>query len=120
MAYRRFLIRRDEDLWEVIDPREIYYLEARDHDTLVRLRRAQTLHDVRRIGELETLFAGHDFLRVHRSFVVNLDRVRLVRRRDDGRDWELKMEPPVNRVLPISRSELPRLLQALGSGEVPE
>jgi hypothetical protein len=30
-----------------------------------------------------------------------------------GRDWEVQLEPPVNRVLPVSRDALPDLLEAL-------
>jgi hypothetical protein len=32
----------------------------------------------------------------------------------DGRDWEVKLELPVNRVLPIARAELPALWRAFG------
>ena len=34
----------------------------------------------------------------------NPDRIREIRRRTPGEDWEVKLEPPVNRVLPVSRN----------------
>ncbi len=46
--------------------------------------------------------------------MVNLRRVRAIRRRPTGDDWELKLEPPVNRVLPISRSHLEEVWKAFG------
>jgi hypothetical protein len=32
----------------------------------------------------------------------------------DGRDWELKLEPPVNKILSIARDRLAGLRAALG------
>jgi len=36
----------------------------------------------------------------------------VVRLQADGRDWELKLEPPVNAVLPIARDRLVALRAA--------
>ena len=58
------------------------------------------------------LFVPHGFLQIHREYVVNLRRIRLIRRRDEGRDWEVTLEPPVNRVLPVSRGALAELGKA--------
>jgi len=52
------------------------------------------------------------FLRVHRSFVVNLDRVRQIRRRPSG-DWELRLDPPVNKLIPVARSRTKALFRAI-------
>ena len=54
------------------------------------------------------------FVAVHRSIVVNVDRVAELRRRPDGRDWELRLEPPVNRVVPVARGRLAALWAAYG------
>ena len=83
----------------LLDPLDVYFLESEDEDTRVRLRSSRALTDVRPLGELETLFTPHGFLRVHRNYLVNLRRVREIRRRAEGDHWELKLEPPVNRVL---------------------
>jgi DNA-binding LytR/AlgR family response regulator len=53
-------------------------------------------------------------VRTHRDYLVNPDRVRQVRKRSSGEDWELKLDPPVNRVLPVSRSALADLWAAFG------
>jgi hypothetical protein len=37
-----------------------------------------------------------------------------LRQRDEGEDWEVKLEPPVNRVLPVARDERERLEAAFG------
>jgi DNA-binding LytR/AlgR family response regulator len=44
---------------------------------------------------------------------VNLNRVLELRSRGDN-EWELKMDPPVNKVLPVSRRRLPDLRELLG------
>lgn len=64
----------------------------------------QHLHDVR----------SWAFFQSHRSYAVNPDRVSEVRRRERRRDWELKLEPPVNRVIPVGRSHLAALWAVYG------
>ena len=93
-----------------IDPAEVYFLEAVGDQTLIRTRSARPLRDVRSLGELLPRFTPYVFLRIHKNHAVNLDRIREIRRRKKGADWELKLEPPVNRILPISRNALKKLL----------
>ncbi|MFQ5599058.1 MAG: LytTR family DNA-binding domain-containing protein [Candidatus Krumholzibacteriia bacterium] len=112
----RILLNIDDGLKEVVDPTEVYYLEALDGETKVRLRRSRAHVDVREFGELLSLFEPYGFMKIHRSFAVNLDRIRQLRRRSRGRDWEVKLEPPVNRILPVSREVYPDLLAALEEG----
>jgi DNA-binding LytR/AlgR family response regulator len=111
---RRVLLHLAPGQRRAIDPGEIFFLEAIDDDTHVRTRRAERLVDVRTLGELEPIFRRWDFLRIHRNYLVNLERVRQVRRRPSGDDWELKLDPPVNRVLPIGRTALSALWKAFG------
>lgn len=100
-----------------VDPADVYFLEADGGDTLVRLRSARRLRDVRRLAEVASLFEPFGFLQIHRAYAVNLRRVRELRPRDDGPDWEVKLDPPVNRVLPVARGELARLEADFGEGE---
>ncbi len=90
----------------VVDPSDIYWLDADGHDTWVRFRGRKRLKDIRGLGELATILSAHGFVRVHHDHLVNARRIRAVRRREGARDWELKLEPPVNRVLPVSRHYL--------------
>ena len=98
----------------IVDPGDIYFIEAIAGGSRVRLRGARPLIDVRLAGELERALAPLGFVRVHRDYLVNIRRVREVRRRPKGRDWELKLSSPVNRVLPISRRALGKIWSALG------
>ncbi|HEY5609949.1 MAG TPA: LytTR family transcriptional regulator DNA-binding domain-containing protein [Thermoanaerobaculia bacterium] len=50
------------------------------------------------------------FSRVHRSYLVNANRIRTIRRR--GRDWEIQLDPPVNAVIPVSREAYARVMKA--------
>ena len=95
-----------------IDPAEVYFLEAVGDQTLIRTRSARPWRDVRSLGELLPRFAPYGFVRIHKNHAVNLDRIREIRRRKKGADWELKLEPPVNRILPISRNALKKLLDS--------
>jgi DNA-binding LytR/AlgR family response regulator len=99
----------------MLDIGEVYYFESEGHDVLVRTARKTRLRSVRSLGDLEKALKSGGFLRVHRSFVVNLNRVREVRlRKGDDNDWELKLDPPVNVVLPVGRGYLAGLRRALG------
>lgn len=98
-----------------VDPREIYLLEARGDETLLRSRSATPLRDVRSLGELLPRFLPHGFIHIHRSFAVNRSRIRDIRPRDDSGDWELQLDPPVNRIVPIGRTHLDDLWRAFGA-----
>ncbi len=101
-----------------VEPEEVFFLEAVGDETEVRTRGRRRLRDVRALAELLPRFPTGLFVRVHRSYAVNVDRVAEVRRRrPSGRDWELKLEPPVNRVLPVGRTRFPTLWAAYGEVE---
>ena len=112
----RVVLHVSDGLRQVVDPADVYYLEAQGEDTQVRLRSARPLVDMRPLRKLVPLFVPHGFLQIHREYVVNLRRIREIRRRDEGRDWEVKLEPPVNRVLPVSRGAVERLWKRFGEG----
>ena len=114
MDPRRVLVHISRSEHRVLDPDDVYCLRARGGETEVRLRSRTPLVDVRPIGEVAPLFEPFGFVRVHREHAVNIGRIRLLRLQADGRDWELRLEPPVNRVLPIARDRLAALRTALG------
>ncbi|MGB6361487.1 MAG: LytTR family transcriptional regulator DNA-binding domain-containing protein [Thermoanaerobaculia bacterium] len=110
----RVLLNLADGLRRVVDPAEVYYLEAEGGETLVRLRSAKRHVDLREFREIVPLFEPHGFLRISRETAVNLRRIRDIRLRPSGRDWEVKLEPPVNKVLPVSRAALSKLWKAFG------
>ncbi|MDD9935699.1 MAG: LytTR family transcriptional regulator DNA-binding domain-containing protein, partial [Myxococcales bacterium] len=63
-------------------------------------------------SEVTRALAPHGFVRIHHSFLIDPTRVQLIRKRERSEDWELKLIPPANRVLPISRNHLTRLWAA--------
>ena len=114
MAARRILVHISRSEHRVLDPDDVYHLRAMGGETEVRLRSRTVLVDVRPLGEVAPLFEPFGFIRIHREHAVNLTCIRLLRLQADGRDWELKLEPPVNKVLPIARDRLAGLRTALG------
>ena len=114
-AFQRVLLEVHELEKNPVDPGEVYYLEAEGEETLVRFRGSRPFRDRRALGELFPLFDPHGFTRIHRNHAVNLRHVRLIRRRKGVDDWEVRLKPPVNRVLPVSRSRLKALLKAFGA-----
>jgi DNA-binding LytR/AlgR family response regulator len=110
----RLLLHLGPGLRQAIESDEVYFVEAKDDDTEVRTRAARVLRDVRPIGVLAAPFLRRGFLRIHRNYLVNPRHVRRLRRRPRGEDWELTLDPPVNAVLPVSRSALAALWAAFG------
>jgi DNA-binding LytR/AlgR family response regulator len=110
----RLLLHLARDRRRAIDPHDVYFLEATGPTTLVRLRSSRRLRDTRALGDLLPLLAGFGIVRAHRNHAVNVRHVLEVRRRAGEADWEVKLEPPVNRVLPVSRTYLKPLWAAFG------
>ncbi len=82
---QRILLHLADGTRAPVDPADVYLLEAEGNETRIRTRAAETPFDVREIGELEEFFAAYGFIRIHRSYVVNPDRIRLIRpRASDG------------------------------------
>jgi DNA-binding LytR/AlgR family response regulator len=111
---RRFLLHLGPGLRQAIDPADIYFVEAIDDDTRVRTRAARPIRDVRPLGEIARVLLEQGFVRSHRNHLVNPAHVREGRRRAGGEDRELRLDPPVNLVLPVSRSAPRALWEAFG------
>lgn len=110
---RRVLLHLADGRRVPLEPDEVFLMEADGDETRVRTRGKRRLRDVRALGEVLARFQGA-FVQIHRSIAVNVDRVDEVRRRPNERDWELRLEPPVNQVLPIARARLAALWAAYG------
>jgi len=102
-----------------VDPTEVYCLEAVGGDTLVRLRSKRRLRDVRPLGTLLREFGtgSSESIATMRSTWPASKRSAAGREGKGREDWEVKLEPPVNRVLPVSRGQVGKLLKAFGAGE---
>lgn len=96
-----------------VEPDEVFFLEAVEGNTLVRTRSADRLTDVRQLSALMPYFEDQGFFQIHRSWAVNLRKVREIRPTGDG-GWELKLDPPVNRILPVSRRRVGELWRRFG------
>ena len=115
-ARDRVLLHLSDGLRRVVDPDEVYYLEAKGGESLIRLRSAKPLADVCEYGEAAPLFEPRGFLRISREATVDLRRIRDIRICPSGRHWEVMLEPSVNRELPVSRSALSALWGAFEMG----
>jgi hypothetical protein len=76
----------------IVEPDDVYVLEADGDDTIVRRRGRRTLRDVRRLAEIVAAIGHRHFYRIHDK-------------------WAVVMQSPVNRVLPVSRGRLEGLLR---------
>ena len=98
---------------DLIEINGIFYLEAQGDDTLIRTRRKKPYKSIQRIGELAKKLPAPAFVRCHREYIVNLNRVRSITPRN-SRDFDLRLDPPVNRRIPIARDRLEKIHKILG------
>ncbi len=110
----RVLLHLKDSLRLAIAPGDVYYLEASGDETIVRRRGRRTLREVRSLGEVMPAFEPCHFHRIHDRWAVNLRRIREIRLQRDGRDWEVVLQPPVNRVLQVGRRRLAGLMRRFG------
>ena len=86
---QRFIIKNGNTL-EVVKYAEIDWIEASDYYST--LHAGGRKHMLRRsLADLDAVLAAHGFYRIHRSAIVNLDRIRALEIRDDG-EYEVVLE----------------------------
>lgn len=86
---QRFVIESDGKVI-FVDPRSIEYIES--DRNYVSIRVGEQTHTVRAaIGELEGRLPGNQFLRLHRSIIVNVARIRSMERNFHG-EFAVEME----------------------------
>jgi two-component system, LytTR family, response regulator len=94
----------------LVDVAEISRVEADGRYTRIHAAGREHLSQ-HSLAELERMLDGRHFVRVHRSAIVNLQRIRSLRTRD-YRDVELLLEDGT--AMRLSRTYRPRLESALG------
>lgn len=109
----RLLVRLDRGLYELVELDDVFHLQADGGDTLVRTRGKRPRRCTERLSQLLKRLPQPPFFACHRSHAINLRRVRTIRLRDAG-DWEVKLDPPVNAVIPVSRNREQELFDLLG------
>ena len=109
---RRLPVKGKKGSIELIEIEGIFYLEAKGHDTLIRTRRKKPYHSVQRLGELAKRLPTPAFVRCHREYIINLNRVRSLTQRK-SKDYDLRLDPPVNRRIHIARNRLGNIRKIL-------
>ena len=89
---RRLPVKYANGSIDLIEIDGIFYLEAQGENTLIRTRRKKPYKSVQRLGELAKNLPTPAFVRCHREYIVNLNRVRSITPRK-SRDFDLRLEP---------------------------
>lgn len=86
---RRFII-KNGNMLDVVKYADIDWIEASDYYST--LHAGERTHMLRRsLADLESLLAPHGFCRIHRSAIVNLDRIRALELCKDG-EYEVVLD----------------------------
>lgn len=95
----------------LVDVPEVSYIRSEGHYTWVHTGQGSQFCNIN-IGDLESRLDPSQFLRIHRSYIVNLSHVDEIVR-SEGR-VALRMMGPAPVEIPVSRASAPALLQQLG------
>jgi len=95
----------------LVDVPSVSFVRAEGHYTWIHTNQGSQFCNLN-IGDLESRLDPQLFLRVHRSYIVNLSHVDEIVR-DDGR-MILRMMGSTPAEIPVSRASAPRLLEQLG------
>jgi sigma-54 dependent transcriptional regulator, acetoin dehydrogenase operon transcriptional activator AcoR len=98
----------------MVPPREIRFAEVDGNDVWLTTDRGRVRARTRGLAALEHTLDGGRFLRVHRRYVVNLDRVREIEPAFKGSLWLVMDAGPRREVVPVSRRRAAALRRALG------
>jgi DNA-binding LytR/AlgR family response regulator len=98
----------------LVDAASVRYVRSEGHYTWVHTAQGSSFCNLA-IGDLEARLDSGSFLRIHRSYVANLDHAEQIVR-DDGK-VTLKLAGGDDRGLPVARTSVPRLLERLGIAE---
>ena len=109
---RRVVALRD-DRMVLLQPPEVYLAEAEGNEVWLDTERGRLRSASSGLDKLDRELADAGFLRVHRRYLVNIDRVREVERGAKG-ELALIMDGPVPRTVPVSRRSAPVVRRALG------
>jgi len=95
---------------QTINTADIFSVHANAHYTYVFNGREDIFCPLS-IGEIIARLPPDFFFRVHRSYIVNIQRVARLKRAGDNGIADL--DSPVRRSVPVSRSRLPQLREQL-------
>jgi PAS domain-containing protein len=102
-----------DDRWVMLDPREIRFAEADHNNVWLKTDQGSLRAATRGLDRLEQQLEGKGFLRVHRRFLVNLNRIREIERGFKGTLF-LTTDVHTHETVPVARRHVPHLHQALG------
>jgi two-component system LytT family response regulator len=110
----RFLVKLGNRT-SIVDVGEVDWIEAQGYYVMLHVGGAAHLHR-RAIRSLEAELDPRAFARIDRSAIVNLTRVRQLKRRGDGR-WVVRLADGTE--LPVSRRRREQLIERLGAPRDP-
>ena len=80
---KKILGKRGDKLY-LINIDDIYYIKADLDEVIIKIKEADA-YVRRKIGDLETLLSDKNFFRIHRSYIVNVDKIKSMRSIDQSK-----------------------------------
>ena len=102
-----------QDRWVLLDPAEIRFAEVDHNDVWLMSDQGRLLAASRGLDRLEQQLEDKGFLRVHRRFLVNLNRIREISQGFKGSLF-LHTDTRTHESIPVARRHMADVRQALG------
>ncbi|NQT77751.1 MAG: LytTR family transcriptional regulator DNA-binding domain-containing protein [Bacteroidetes bacterium] len=104
-----------------VQQQDLLYLEAADNYVsiyFIQHKKVQKFMIRNSMKAYEEQFEDSRIIRCHRSYMVNLDKVSIIRKEQDGLHLELGIEPPIS--LLVTKTYVKGVLEAFSSLSAPE
>jgi sigma-54 dependent transcriptional regulator, acetoin dehydrogenase operon transcriptional activator AcoR len=108
---RRLVAQRDSRM-VLLRLEEVAFAESEGNDAWLCTDQGRLRAATQGLDRLDSDLADAGFLRVHRRYVVNLDRIREIERGAKG-ELSLVMDDPASTLVPVSRRNAPSVRRAL-------
>ena len=109
----RRVIALRQDRWVLLEPAEIRFAEVDHNNVWLMSDQGRLLAATRGLDHLEQQLEGRGFLRVHRRFLVNLNRIREIEAGFKGSLF-LHTDTRTHESIPVARRHMADVRQALG------
>lgn len=106
----------EKGVWRLsMKTKDLFYLKGADNyiELIYQSKnKPMRFHLRNSMKRIEESLKNYSIIRCHRSYMVNLDKVKLIRRDSDGLKLELECDPPID--LPVSKTYMKEVFKHFG------
>jgi len=112
--WKRIAVHRADDKIVFFDPDEVFYLEASHHDTIVRTARKTPYRSNHRLRQFAAALPSPPRSSAATEATSSIWPASALSNDAGKSDYRLRLDPPVNKLIPLSRGRLAAFRKLMG------